>query len=979
MGGGAEGGGQAGNGAPGGGATRVFLGWDRPALAAAADELVRLHGDDLHHLVLALPGSRAGRRLEELLAARGVIRPAEITTAGGLTDRLLMLEQTVAERSARTLTWARVLRATSDLSPLLALRPEDDDVAGWLALATEVRGLHAELVVEGLGFDAVASCLAAGGGPAGEIVRWELLARLQRAYRNELALHDLADPHDARWQALDRGALDESLDVVLVSVTEMSGLLRRTLQACAARVTAFVCAPPSEHEAFDELGGLRSAAFVERPLPLDPRHWWVEADPAGQAERVLSLLADHAAERSASEITVGLPDEQLEPALVAGLSAAGVPARAGQGSRLTQGALCQLLSALAEHLRSRGMDTLAALLRHPDIEALLTGDDERCPAEWLDEWSAEHLPGRVPRRWVPLPEDDRDAARARELSLISKALSTLLGELAVTERRPLSAWVPAVRELLLAVYKDWDLSDLDRPAPADPAAAAHLAERRLVQRSLELAGKALAELDGLPPTLVAGWDVAAADALQWVADELSTGFLPAAPGDDAVELLGWLELPLDDAPLLIVTGFNDGVVPESINGHAYLPDGLRRRLGLPDNDDRLARDAAALTMMVHSRPVVHFVGGRRSLSGDPLLPSRLAFACERAELPQRVRAAYPPAPTAVPTAAPTAAPAVAPAVVVDSGAAAAADNAPIVPPCPAPKAPLEAMAVTAFGAYLRSPYAFYLQRRLGLRRADDGQREMDGLIFGSVTHTVLERFGRSALKDSSDVAVLEDALQDLLADVVVERFGAALQPAVAVQLQQLGLRLRSFARDQAAWAADGWHIEAVEWAPEDGSVPFEVDGEAIALRGRIDRIDRNEHTGQLAILDYKTGENIAQPRNTHGPDRQGCWKDLQLPLYLLLAAEWEAGPETRLGYFALPQDGAAAGVLLTDWSPGELASASLVAAEIVRRVRLNEITELGSYDRDDPVWTAIAGVGLVGGPTPKRFIMTLPDAGEAAS
>ena len=114
---------------------RVFLGWDRPLLAAAADHLVERFGDDLHDVVLALPGRRAGRRLEELLAVRGVRRPAEVTTAGYLTDRLLSIDVPRADRTERTLAWAHVLRHAPDLSALLSRCPEDDDFAGWLALA----------------------------------------------------------------------------------------------------------------------------------------------------------------------------------------------------------------------------------------------------------------------------------------------------------------------------------------------------------------------------------------------------------------------------------------------------------------------------------------------------------------------------------------------------------------------------------------------------------------------------------------------------------------------------------------------------------------------------------------------------------------------------------------------------------------------------------------------------------------------------
>ena len=71
---------------------------------------------------------------------------------------------------------------------------------------------------------------------------------------------------------------------------------------------------------------------------------------------------------------------------------------------------------------------------------------------------------------------------------------------------------------------------------------------------------------------------------------------PVAPqaNDEAVDMLGWLELAMDDSPVLIVTGFNEGYVPESVTSDVFLPNSLRSRLGLKDNQRRYARDAYAL-------------------------------------------------------------------------------------------------------------------------------------------------------------------------------------------------------------------------------------------------------------------------------------------------------------------------------------------------------------------------------------------------
>lgn len=940
---------------------RVFLGWDRPLLAAAADHLVERFGDDLHDVVLALPGRRAGRRLEELLAARGVRRPAEVTTAGFLTDRLLTLDAARADRTERTLAWAHVLRQASDLSALISLRPADDDFAGWLALAAELRGLHAELALEGLEFQDVARELQ-HSRLVTEVLRWEQLARLQRDYRAELTLHERADPHDARWEALHAAALDQTVEVVLVGVTDLPRLLHETLVACAERVTALVFAPTEREAGFDALGGLVTSEWIGWQPPLDPTHWWIENDAADQAERVCSLLRTHATELSAHEISVGLPDEQVAPAVMAHLAGAGLAARHAAGVDLAQTPLHRLLTSVAEHLRSGRIDSLGALLRHPDLEQLLHDGERSLPAELLDAYCATHLPGLVPRAWRPLPDDRFDGACARGLTAVTGALESLLGELTSSGRRALPAWMPVLRAMLRALYDARSLGAGEAAAPDDPDAVLDAAERRLLRQSLELVGHTLVAIEAIPPGLASSWDVTAADALELVAAELASGMLPPAADDDAIELLGWLELPLDDAALLIVTGFNDGVVPESINGHAFLPDSLRRRLGLTSNEDRMVRDTTALTAIIHSRPMVHLISGRRSLLHDPLLPSRLALQCSDDELPDRVRQACREVPVVL-------------------GAAAAPDPvgahvAVSAPPCPEIEQPLESMSVTDFGAYLRSPYSYYLERRLRLRRAEDGQREMDPMVFGILTHTVLERFGSSDARHATRAETIEAQVHALLDEVAGERFGKTPQPAVAVQLVQLRRRLSAFADSQAVWAAQGWRILENEWCPEGGSVPFNVDDVPIALRGRIDRIDRHEQTGELMILDYKTGEQAGKPRKTHGPNKRGRWKDLQLPLYLLLAESLDIGPGTGLGYFTLPRDGKTAGVQLADWTPDEHAEARRMAAEIVRRIRRGEVTELGTYSDQDPIWMAIAGVGLIDGPVPRSFELSLPDLGD---
>ena len=180
-------------------------------------------------------------------------------------------------------------------------------------------------------------------------------------------------------------------------------------------------------------------------------------------------------------------------------------------------------------------------------------------------------------------------------------------------RRSLAAWGAEIIGLLCEIYaaREFDRHDpLEYPTlEVLRRICAEVAEQELVP-------------DSIMPQLTA------AQAIGQLLDQLSRGEIPALPDDQAVELLGWLEFPLDTAPALIVTSFNEGFVPKSVNSDLFLPNALRQQLGLVDNLRRYARDAYALSVLVASRESLQLIVGRRSMDDDPLVPSRLAFATD---------------------------------------------------------------------------------------------------------------------------------------------------------------------------------------------------------------------------------------------------------------------------------------------------------------------------------------------------------------
>ncbi|HEX5498580.1 MAG TPA: PD-(D/E)XK nuclease family protein, partial [Thermomicrobiales bacterium] len=341
--------------------------------------------------------------------------------------------------------------------------------------------------------------------------------------------------------------------------------------------------------------------------------------------------------------------------------------------------------------------------------------------------------------------------------------------------------------------------------------------------------------------------------------------IPPLPDHAAIELLGWLELPLDDAPALIVTGFNDGLTPSHVNADLFLPGALRRRLKLNDNDRRYARDAYALSALSASRERLTLIAGRRTAESDPLSPSRLLFACDRPAIAERTLAFFGGAKVAAGAELPR------------SLTAGRPQSAFAVPrPQPLEK-PATSMRVTEFRDYLACPYRYYLGHVLGLNRLDDEAEELGPQAFGSLAHAALQAFGQDGdANRSTDADAIRRRLDAALDEAVAALYGKLRLPAVDVQIEQLRLRLAAFADWQARWAAQGWRILRAEAVIEDGRAPLIVDGEPMFLRARIDRIDVNEITGRSVIFDYKTSDRGKPPDETHRAKDQ--WIDLQLPL-----------------------------------------------------------------------------------------------------
>ncbi len=896
----------------------LFLGWDGPALPRAADALCERFENDFDGVLIALPGARAGRRLEELLIVRCEPSwvPPRISTIGPTTDALVRFPRARAGNLARELAWVKALQQlpATALTAITLRRPDDTDFSGWAALGAQVRALHQELAAERKRFADVVPCALL---PERERERWRALASVQESYAHLIEQCELGDPHLERMRALDeRAPLRAPRAVVLIGVTAANGLQRELLQRAAAEgveILAMVVAPESEANSFDELGFARTEAWKDRAVPLDDTRWRVADRPADQAEEAAAFLTAACGGQPDARASVAVLQPEVGPFLARRLAELGSGLRPSVGRSVAESAPGRLLDALRAFLEGRTPRAFAALVRHPDLAELLGGGGDVGAA--CDAYLAAHLPARLDGVWPNCEQGETPWHLARLRDAL-RALEKLGGKLLDTDPQPLVDWPREVGRMMKDIFC-----------------------RRLGREdaeAVECLASALDEVAALPPQL-ATERLDAAEFLRLLIHASGTAELAPDPALRGLESLGWLELPLDEAPALCVLAFQLGAVPETVHGHPFLPESLRIALGLPSNDDRRARDVCALHVLVHARERVLFISGQRGTAGDPWLPSPLVF--QGADASARVKAFF-----RAPTARATTSPGTTTPWAPPSPPAARARSA-TPPPGERP------FSASSLNRYIQSPRRYWLEKILHLETVEPEPHEMDALVFGVFTHAVLPEF-------HNDPACAELRDGDALAGAVIKRmrgaaerqFGRRPLAAVRLQLAQLEGRLRAWAGVEAASRREGWRTIHVEWAAPEAGVPVTVavDGVQVsfALGGRMDRVDRRETPAdgvELRVLDYKAGEKAKEPAKAFKakPPR---WEDLQLPIYRRLAAVIEPGATIRLGWFNLPRAVEDAGIASAVWSAPDLALADETAARAVLGIRASEFEALGNVD-----------------------------------
>lgn len=947
---------------------RLHVAGPVPLADAAVDRLLALAeetGIEVDRWTVVVPGGRGGRILLHRLVERApeagvprILTPAalrELAPPAAIDAATLPEASDLEHRLALAAVLAEAERRDRLPEPLLPQRPDPADERAWRAIARRLDSVDRTLAAHGLRPGHVPD--RAPDLDPGEADRWRAIDQLVRAAGVLLEDAGRLDRHAAMAERRARPPAPPAVRpaVLLVGVTELAPALRSLLERFAEPVHAVTGVLATDLDLVDDLGVLRSdpAALpegaVDRPVALASdrdeadRRLLVAGGPEDQARTAVEALADpegpvraRRPDLAVDDVTlVALDAGGLEP-LERHLDRAGVRAHPPEGRPVAATPVGRLARDLVDWLGGRSLAALARALGDERFRAAVVaaqtaaGDDDarpdrRDPRVLIDRVRAETV---VDRLAGPPPPGRRDTPALRALLRAVDALLDPLRDDDTSDRpadggvRPLGRWTGPWLAVLRGILGELPLAaDGADPDPGGLVAGA-VAVRDVLLSFEETA-------DVLQPP------VTAAAALELALEELRDRTVPREPEPGAIEIVGWLEADLDPAPVAVLCGLHDGVLPGGVAADAFLPDGLRQTLGLPSDRSRTLRDAVRLRSLAAGRDLV-VVAARSDGRGEPVVPSRLLFRVEERELPRRVRRlsedlpAVRPRPIGTPrsTGEPLAVPE---APVRPARFFAAAAGGPRGEGSDA--APAEvALSVTAFAAYLDCPYRCLLSRGLRLDPVETEPRELDAARFGSIAHDVLAALDDPSRRELLDHEALRAALAEAFDHEVAAQLGRRPAAAVRVQLSRLRTRLDRFARHEARRRAAGWRTIAVETdlpasaVLDLGAMPA-ADAATrppgrLRVKGRIDRVDARritlasgDESLALRIVDYKTGDRAKDPREVHlklrgrtkevlmpaergRPDpgdeagmaawfeaARATWSDLQLPLYRRFARD----------------------------------------------------------------------------------------------
>ena len=797
----------------------------------------------LSHILVVVPTAQSGRNLRLSLAKEatrrgwGGLLPPKVMQPMQLIRPMAesYIEPSSAEMSAVFLRFleTRPRRHTVDGALVLdewthLFQPNSfDDPKSLLSVLGQLQDIWRILAGHGLlikdVFERCGDVLESEIGD--EKVRWQELAELEKEFFAELEKSGLTHPSKVVQIAKETPAAlsDEILEVVLPALADPIRVLEDVLKyqmSIGKNITVLMHVDRSEDWRFDEFGRPQTKCWINENRPN--LHILTDSDiirNTNSSALAEALAADYPPVSSDCELpALGLCDGSLFTGIAGVFLSKGYVVHNPERHLLARSSLGNMIQCLISMYGNEDLPwkEFVSFFRSDDVLTRLEFDlsTRKNVLYGVDIAQNTYVPNEIPAKFKFSADD--------ELGEIDKSY---LADFFEAGRKVEDVLVNATRERGIAGYIRFVLKWVYE---------LRVKSNGVNEKEFYAAVDSVREfLSALERAFVLFPRMSLSEQKVIARRELEIACFSLEPDNPhSIRTEGWLELVWSSAERIALAGFHEGKVPDSVVGHPFMPDKLRKALGLVSNDDRLARDTWLFSELLHSHAqhAVHAYIARTNDVGDICRSSRLLYLCGDERLPGRIKYLYDDIPN------------------ISASYVRKVDK-----PLKLKNeyTPPEQYSPSSIDAYIKCPFTYFLKKAMKMQPYND-KHELGADDFGTLVHMALRKYAEIQIKRGDNQLTDADDIRKVFTDIIfpeIRRKYYNMPLNIELQLQSLEGRILAFADIQAEWARNGWRIRMVEKAVSE---EIEINGLSLNVKGFIDRVDENIDSKKWSVIDYKT-------------------------------------------------------------------------------------------------------------------------------
>lgn len=893
---------------------KIFLGWDKDLLELAATRVLkeakRSEFIDLSHILAIVSTSHSIKNLNQKLTELADKEGCALLPPKIVTPQYFFSNQSgmrTPPETQKLLFWIEALK--KNISHCNFLFPnssgKSESFLWFLDKAEQISQLADNLASIGL---TIEEFISAYPGVLGEdFTRFDELSHIEAAYFKLLEEASFKDDNRVKIENARNPQIPANISkVVFIAVPDPISIVLESIEILSAMadVEVWINAPVELECAFDNYGRPDSAYWKEKNLHIPDFKETVTIfdSPEDLSRDFVHLLAlkntSQTNELNIDDLSIFLPDTSLEMPLRYSFLRHEIETYNPSGVKLIEYQFFRLFEAILNFITQQDYRSYAKLLKNPDFLSYVEQKTGRIDYAGIfainDELQNKHLPLtfadmiKFVRMKSERTDNEQKEFKKEQIRILEKIIALLSEFLNKTRGNPL--------KILPIVHEIYDFSP------------------QLLKENSSEAVKAIVEAVTEMETSVSTSDHLTNDDITLLLKRMMQGIiLTPAQKEGMLPMRGYLELQWElSRPFTFIIGMNEGIVPSVTSCDIFLPDSVRKKIGLPSNDTRFARDAYILDSVIssHEKFPINFIVLRANQDGESLKPSRLLLQSknqdifyERLDYLFRGKA-----------------------LEFERHKEDSSDYA-LKYSVPIKRLENRTLSVTDFKNFLACPFRFYLSKILRYdEEIDDSMTDIEYAEFGSVCHLILKKLGDN-LNDHS-----KQELHSML-QIELQQKSNFFSKSLPVDFSFYSLEQRT--RKALEIMIDErnecrWKVYATEkrfelkvdsaklslWLGEEVTEDI-----CFTIIGKIDRIDVGADGKSVRVIDYKTGKVKESPQREHYlkisakskdikeyakfnfDNEEFRWTDLQLPFYAILLSETEEFKElqlTQCAYLTLP-------------------------------------------------------------------------------